>query len=69
MARLRVLDGVYKYVIENDPETAISKNTLKRLILVGKIPSFQNGKKRLIDLDSIDEFLSNITENMENNEL
>ncbi len=69
MARLRVLNDAYMYIVSEDPETDLTKHGLRRYVLEGKIPSLQNGKKRLINLDDIDNFLSTPTFIAKNDEI
>lgn len=57
MTRIRTIDGAYKYILENDQESAITKTAFRRLIVSGKIPSFKQGVKYLVNLDAVDDYL------------
>jgi hypothetical protein len=57
MSRLRTLTETYNYIKEMDAETAITPNALRRMVVSGQIPCVKVGKKYLIDLDVLFEFL------------
>ena len=57
MPRLRTLTETYNYIKGMDNETAITPNALRRMVVSGKIPCVRAGKKYLIDLDVLFEFL------------
>lgn len=57
MPRLRTLSETYDYIKELDPETAITPNALRRMVVSGHIPCVRAGKKYLIDLDILFEYL------------
>ena len=58
LARMRVLDECYAEIKKLDPDTAISKNHIRQLALSGKIPVVMAGRKRLINLDRLIEYIS-----------
>ena len=57
MPRLRTLTETYNYIKEQDSETAITPNALRRMVVSGQIPCVKAGKKYLIDLDVLFEYL------------
>ncbi len=57
MIRMRLIKDAYLYLKEQDPDTAITLYTFKRLVKQGKIPVVKVGKKSLVNLDTIEEFL------------
>jgi hypothetical protein len=57
LPRLRTLTETYNYIKGMDNETAITPNALRRMVVSGKIPCVRAGKKYLIDLDVLFEFL------------
>jgi len=63
--RMRTLSEVYAYIREADPDTAISANYVRRLIISGKIPRMKCGKKYLIDIDLL---IENLTKCMQVND-
>ena len=56
--RMRTQAEVIKHIKEIDPDTALTPWALRGMILSGKIPSVQVGRKRLINMDMIEEYLS-----------
>ena len=57
MPRLRTLTETYNYIKGQDNETAITPNALRRMVVSGQIPCVKAGKKYLIDLDVLFEYL------------
>lgn len=58
LARMRTLDECYNEIKKIDENTAISKYYIRRLALSGKIPVVMCGRKRLINLDGLINYLS-----------
>ena len=58
LARMRTLDECYKEIKQMDENTAISKYYIRQLAISGKIPVVMCGKKRLINLDGLIDYLS-----------
>ena len=44
------------FLRQEDPDTAVTKTALRRLIRSGEIPSVRVGAKYLVDLGVLDEF-------------
>ena len=57
MPRLRTLTETYNYIKESDLKTAITPNALRRMVVSGQIPCIKAGKKYLIDIDVLFEYL------------
>ena len=57
MSRIRTLTETYEHIKQMDAETAITPNALRRMVVSGQIPYTKAGKKYLIDLDVLFEFL------------
>jgi hypothetical protein len=57
MAKIRTLAEAYTYIKEIDPETAITRNALRRMVVSGNVPCVKAGKKYLIDMDVLFEYL------------
>lgn len=60
MPRIRTLTETYQYIKKMDSETAITPNALRRMVVSGQIPCVKAGKKYLIDLDTLLEYLKGI---------
>lgn len=58
LARMRTLDEAYAEIKRIDTETAISKYYIRTLALSGAIPVVMCGRKRLINLDALIEYLN-----------
>ncbi len=55
---MRTLDECYAEIKKMDENTAISKYYIRQLAISGQIPVVMCGRKRLINLDGLIEFLS-----------
>ncbi len=55
--RMRTLPQAVQILREEDPETAITLTALRRMVKQGKLPVTQMGRKPLIDLDRLPEYL------------
>ena len=59
LARMRTLDECFAEIKAMDENTAISKYYIRQLALSGKIPVVMCGRKRLINLGGLIDYLSN----------
>ena len=57
MPKIRTLTEAYEYIKKMDTETAVTPNALRRMVVSGHIPCTKVGKKYLIDLDVLFEYL------------
>lgn len=55
---LRYIDQCYDELIKKDPNTALSRTGFRRMVISGVIPSIRAGRVFLVDLDSLELFLS-----------
>lgn len=58
LARMRTLDECYNEIKTMDNNTAITKYYIRQLAINNKIPVVMVGRKRLINLDGLLEYLS-----------
>ena len=58
MVRMRVLSEAYKEVLALDPQTAISKNLIRKLAVEKRVPTVMAGRKRLINFDALLQYLA-----------
>ena len=58
---MRTQKEVMQYIKEQDPETRITPNALRNMIISGKIPHVRVGSKYLIDIDMIDAYLDDLS--------
>lgn len=54
--RMRGIEEGFREIREKDPNTALTKTALRRLVTTGQIPSVKIGTKYLFDLDAVDRF-------------
>lgn len=63
--RMRTLTAAFAWLKENDPETALTKTALRKLVVTGAIPSVRIGEgskpKYLISLDALNNYLHGST--------
>lgn len=57
MRRMRTLTEAVTAIRTADPETALTRSTLRRLVVTGAVPSVRIGQKYLVDLDVLDDYL------------
>ena len=60
--RLRTLEQAHAELIASDPNCALAKTALRRMVIAGQIPSVRVGAKYLVDLDRLPEYLFPATE-------
>lgn len=59
--RVRTIKEAVKYFKEKDPNTALRESTIRRLIKSGAIPAVWVGKRQLVSMESIEEFLTGLS--------
>lgn len=57
MVRMRTITEAHNELIQKDPNTSVSKRALDRLIREGKVPCIRIGRKRLINMDMLENYL------------
>lgn len=62
MVRMRLMKEAYKEIKEKDPDSAISFNYIRKLIVSGEIPSRRAGKRYLVNMDILENYLENSSE-------
>ena len=58
MRRMRTICEAADFLREVDPQTAVTRTGLRRLVTSGQIPSVRVGTKYLLDLETLDAFLA-----------
>lgn len=61
MPRMRTIDQAAAWLKEIDPDTALTKTALRRLVVTGQLPSVRIGQKYLVDLDILSDYLRGST--------
>ena len=62
LPRMRTLTEAYGCIKEADPETAFTANYVRCLIVSGAIPRMKCGKKYLVDVDLLIEYLRKVAQ-------
>ena len=55
--RLRTIEEAARAIQEIDPGTALTRTALRRWVISGELPSTRAGRKYLIDLDTLEQYL------------
>lgn len=55
---MRLLKDAYTEIKALDPNTAISRDFIRQLVLSGKVPCTMAGRKRLVNLDALIAYLA-----------
>ena len=55
--RMRTAPGALEIIKEQDPDTAVTLHYLRRLIKTGAIPCIPVGRKKLVNVDQLIEYL------------
>ena len=58
MPRMRTISEAYKEIKSKDANTSMTPYFLRRLVLLGEIPSIKAGRKYLVNMDMLDAYLS-----------
>lgn len=56
--RMRTIDQCAAYMKEKDPETALTKTAIRRLVVTGALPSVMIGSKYLVSLEALETYLA-----------
>jgi len=55
---MRTIRQCYEYFKEQDPDSSISEYYLRSLVKQNKVPVFHAGRKQLVNLDKLIEYLN-----------
>ena len=55
--RMRTIKEAMAWIMETDPNTSITPHALRRLIVSGELPHVMIGRKYLINLDTLEDYL------------
>lgn len=61
MPRMRTIQEAAKELRKTDPNTALTPYAIRQMVLNGTIPCINVGKKRLINMDILEHYLSGIS--------
>ncbi len=57
MNKIRTVNTAFAEIIEKDPDTALTKTAIRRILKSGAIPSLQVGNKVIFDMNDLEEIL------------
>lgn len=57
MRTMRTIPAAAEYLREKDPQTALTRNAIRNLVLSGSIPHVKVGAKRLIAMEDLEAYL------------
>ena len=60
MAHMRTITAAYAEIKAADPNTTLTSNGLRTLVLTGAIPSIRLGVKYVVNMDVLEAFLGMI---------
>ena len=55
--RMRTIDQAHAELLSADPDCALAKTALRRMVVSGQLPSVRVGTKYLLDVDRLADFL------------
>lgn len=67
--RMRTINEAYNEIKTLDPNTAITPHAIRQLVIEDKIPHIKAGRKYLLNLDVLQNYLTNPAEHTENNKI
>lgn len=56
--KLRTIDQLYEEVKRIDPDTALTKTAIRRLVISGQLTSIKAGKKYLVSLEALEAYVA-----------
>ena len=58
MAKMRTLDMAWEEIKAADPNTSLTKYSLRQILMSGKVPIVRVGRLRLVNMDTLHSYLS-----------
>lgn len=58
--RVRTIEQLYSDVKRLDPDTALTKTAIRRLVLSGDIPSRRAGQKYLVTMEALEAYMNGV---------
>lgn len=55
--KMRTIDQCVTYLKTIDPETALTKTAIRRMVVTGELPSVRVGTKYLVSLEALEAYL------------
>ena len=64
MPKMRTIEEAAKHIRAVDPATCLTQTALRRLVVTGVLPCVKVGVKYLLDLDTLEDFLAGVQQNV-----
>lgn len=58
MRSMRTIEQAAAEIRAADPQTALTKTALRRLVVSGAVPTVKIGQKYLLDMEALDNYLA-----------
>ena len=58
MAKMRTLDMAWEEIKTADPNTSLTKYSLRQILISGEVPIVRVGRLRLVNMDTLHSYLS-----------
>lgn len=58
MVRARTIKDAAEWFRQEDPQTYLTETAIRRLVVTGRVPSAKVGKKYLVTLEALEEYLN-----------
>jgi hypothetical protein len=58
MAKMRTLDMAWEEIKDADPNTSLTKYSLRQILISGEVPIVRVGRLRLVNMDTLHSYLS-----------
>jgi excisionase family DNA binding protein len=55
--RMRTIDQIAEYLKKTDPETALTKTAIRRLVISDTLPHVKAGRKYLVSIEAVEDYL------------
>lgn len=57
MSKIRTIKAAHEEIKMQDPNTALTEFRIRQMVISGEIPSRKAGRKYLIDVDNLSEYM------------
>lgn len=57
--QMRTIEQIYEHIRTTDPESALTKTAIRRLVTTGAINSVKIGAKYLVSVEAVENYLNN----------
>ena len=58
MVQMRTIDQLFRYILEIDPQSNLTRSAIRRLVVQNKIKSSRIGNKYLVSISNFEEYFN-----------